>query len=398
MSNRPEKTIDLTENTPALMRADLISPALEEWLGQRYSHILEIQPPSFQTGQKWRMVPRSWVGQIPLPDGRLLVVNPKIHIQKLFAMMAAVYELAPLHLLPGSFKGQTIPEFYDFLALRLLDGIHSRMRHGMLRSYERRHGRPSSVRGRIDLKGVAHDPVSVLPLSHYQLYTADNAHNQLLAWTLLEMSTAPFDDPEIARRARFLARRLPVTIRPFSVEEANSLSYNRLNEDYELLHRLCRFFLAQIGPSHQKGRRKLTPFLIEMSRLFERYVAVWLRDRLPGEWRLTAQAPIGLNLVEGDPRRLSADIVLHDPAGRPAIVLDTKYKSDAEPAMGDIYQVTFYAHEIGARQAVLVYPFSLKTSVKGVNQGVTYRALPFDLGGDLEEAGDRLLRSIFGRL
>jgi len=57
--------------------------------------------------------------------------------------------------------------------------------------------------------------------------------------------------------------------------------YIRQNADYATLHALCRFFLEQAGPTHELGRHRMLPFVVEMAALFERFVVAWLRVHLP---------------------------------------------------------------------------------------------------------------------
>ena len=399
MENTVKNTaLECIENVPTFFPSEAITPQLEVWLGERYGHLLAIQPPSFQTDGRWRLMSRGWIGQIPLPDGRLLVLKPKVPIQNVFAMLALVYDLAAVTFLDGRFPGREIAEFYDFLAEKLLDGIHQRLRRGIYRAYQPRRDRQAAVRGRIDFPRMSHHPEQAYPICEYQEQTADNVHNQLLAWTLYRMGNAPFFIPDIPHRARLLARRLPVTLRPFSSSEISRLTYNRLNEDYSGLHRLCRFFLDQIGPTHHAGQRPLTPFLLSMPALFERFVARWLADHLPNGWRLEQQVAIDLELYDYRSRQLKADLLIFDDAGKIFAVVDTKYKSEAEPEMADIYQVTFYAHQLGCPRAFLIYPFlPHNRAVSGKNQGVVYRSAVFDIGQDLTQSGQNLLRAILGQ-
>ena len=55
--------------------------------------------------------------------------------------------------------------------------------------------------------------------------------------------------------------------------------------------------------------------------------------------------------------RITVDILLVDEVTQsPVAVLDTKYKVAEHPHESDIHQIGFYAHEIGVRHALLVYP------------------------------------------
>ena len=49
--------------------------------------------------------------------------------------------------------------------------------------------------------------------------------------------------------------------------------YHRLNQDYQPMHGLCRFFLEHSGPTHQDGDSAMIPFVVHMPALFEKFVA-----------------------------------------------------------------------------------------------------------------------------
>ncbi len=53
---------------------------------------------------------------------------------------------------------------------------------------------------------------------------------------------------------------------PVGPDSCDGRTYNRLNADYEPMHALCRFFLNNSGPTHERGDRPMLPFLVNMSR------------------------------------------------------------------------------------------------------------------------------------
>ena len=76
-----------------------------------------------------------------------------------------------------------------------------------------------------------------------------------------------------------------ITVQPFKAEATLRHTYHRLNDDYEGLHALCRFFLDHSGPSHHAGEQTMMAFAVDMARLYERFVAAWLRAHLDPRWR-----------------------------------------------------------------------------------------------------------------
>jgi 5-methylcytosine-specific restriction endonuclease McrBC regulatory subunit McrC len=145
-------------------------------------------------------------------------------------------------------------------------------------------------------------------------------------------------------------------------------TYHRLNEDYQPLHALCRFFLENTGPSHNVGNRKMLPFLVNMDRLFEQFVAEWLRIHLPPEWSIESQERVYI----GDDQNwyFEVDLVMYrSDTSEPVCVLDTKYKAH-KSSSDDIAQVVAYAGSKSCKHAVLIYP-TAAVAESGVKKNVS---------------------------
>src|SRR4051794_21290471 len=105
-----------------------------------------------------------------------------------------------------------------------------------------------------------------------------------------------------------------------TAKQSRGRHYTRLNQDYAPLHALCAFFLDQSGPGHTVGDHTMIPFLVDMARLFEQFVAAWLERRLAATHRIASQVhtPVSSDL------HFTIDLVIS--AGRQRWVVDTKYK------------------------------------------------------------------------
>jgi 5-methylcytosine-specific restriction enzyme subunit McrC len=174
--------------------------------------------------------------------------------------------------------------------------------------------------------------------------------------------------------------------------------YNRLNDDYSLLHGLCRFILEQSGPGIEGGDRTFVPFVVNMPSLFEAFVAEWLRRHPPPGIVVRPQHTAALDADFKLSIRI--DIVLIDEStNKPVVVLDTKYMTGEEPKEADIYQIAFYAREMQVRHGILVYPSPTAPQFWLWHGGDTLlESLPFDVSAPLEKAGrafrDELLERI----
>jgi 5-methylcytosine-specific restriction enzyme subunit McrC len=230
---------------------------------------------------------------------------------------------------------------------------------------------------------------------HYEEYTADIPDNQILAYTLGQIARSGRcgQGVQAAVRRGYHALQGTATPRPYLPQECSGRAYNRLNQDYQPLHALCRFFLEHSGPSHERGERAMIPFLVNMARLYELFVAEWLKLHLPAPWRANRQETVRLG--PDDELQFDIDLVLYDDHEQARVVLDTKYKTPDGVDNPDFNQIVTYAKAKDCRAAVLVYPAPLVRPLDVWIGDLHVRSLVFALEGDLEEAGQQFLADLF---
>ena len=69
-------------------------------------------------------------------------------------------------------------------------------------------------------------------------------------------------------------------------QDCLNINYNRLNEDYRYVHRLCQFFLDQVNNEMEEDERSYIPITLSMRVLFRSFVAEWIRSNLPRDLAL----------------------------------------------------------------------------------------------------------------
>jgi 5-methylcytosine-specific restriction enzyme subunit McrC len=162
------------------------------------------------------------------------------------------------------------------------------------------------------------------------------------------------------------------------------------------MHGICRFFLENAGPGINHGEHHMIPFTVNMPNLFESFVAEWIHANEPRQCSTKSQHRAVLD--ENGRLHFQIDIVLFDAIdGCPRAVLDTKYKSSDLPSEQDIQQIVAYAVAMGVSEAYLIYPSVISEPVDlwvGPIRPIHVRSLVFDLSGDLEEAGQTLLKKL----
>jgi 5-methylcytosine-specific restriction enzyme subunit McrC len=386
----------LTEFQPLNLPRDDFPDDLGILLYERFADKVQVEFPSHPTGQQWRLTSKGWVGHIPLSEKLHLALEPKVGLHNLFRMLEVAYRL-DIKQLPGLAACDSIKDFYDRLAAILSERVMSRGRKGYYRDYLQYTDALPYIREKVDVSSRARAPWKVDIACHYHEHTLDIEENQILAWTLYTIGRSGICTPQTLARIRRAFHELTgyVSLKPFQPKDCERRLYNRLNSDYELLHALCRFFLDDSGPTHKVGDRTMIPFLVEMSRLFEQFVAEWLQKNLDNQWMVKAQEKLPLGPEHG--QYFQTDLMLVDRrTGQVETILDTKYKTKVKPDEGDIAQVVAYATRAGCSDAVLIYPTGEIDQIDYTIGQIRVRSLGFDIRSDLDTAGVEFCNQLLG--
>ena len=387
--------IELTERVRKLLPESELTPEDGEALWRIHRNKISVEPPSFRTAGLWEIVSLGWVGYIPLSPRVGFTIHPKVPIGNVFRMLEYAYRLRTLEFSDRLIDCQSLQEFYEQLAVMLAKRILDRGRKGFARDYLTQTERLPYVTGRLDTKHAIAHPWDPNPRCHYEEHTADIEDNQILAWTLsLVLRSGMCSERAMATvRQAYRAVQSVATMVPVSPEKCVGRFYNRLNLDYQPLHALCRFFLEHSGPSQVAGQHAMLPFLVNMDRLYELFVAEWLRLHLPSEYYLKPQEQV--DVLNSGELVFRIDLVLYrSNRDRPVWVLDTKYKAPEKISGEDVSQVITYAAIKKSPAAALVYPTTPRLRVDEQIGGIAVRSLVFALDGDLEAQGDQFLADL----
>ena len=154
---------------------------------------------------------------------------------------------------------------------------------------------------------------------------------------------------------------------------------------YQAVRPWCEIMLGQYMPLAVSGKTLGISLLFPMEKLFERYVEVKLRNKLPAPYSLTRQAASRslCKHKDNDMFELRPDMLVKD-GQKTILVLDTKWKLIAADigdtkyglSQGDFYQMFAYGQKYleGTGEMLLIYPRT---------ESFPDTLLPFDFSNDL---------------
>lgn len=370
-----------------------------EWgivLDKKYKNQVDVDFPTPKTDDKWKITAKGWVGYIPVNSDFALKINPKVPIKNLFGMLEYAYNLKEesFKFLDGLINCDSVDDFYNKLAYILAEKIIERCRKGLYRSYIPKNEKLTDVRGRLNVQEIIKKPWDVKLQCTFQEHTADIIDNQILFWTLFHIGHSGFCSDKVSQivRKAYHAMQGMVSLQPCNSKDCIERNYHRLNNDYYTLHQLCRFFLDNTSPSHEIGKNTTLPFLVNMARLYEMFIAEWLKENLPPDLKLETQEKI---IIDNN-TYFKPDLIIYDLHTLKAkYILDTKYKNPENVSNDDLYQVVTYAVSKHCSEAVLIYPTVLNNSFNQYIGNIKVRSLTFSLNENLEDAGNAFLKLLF---
>ena len=310
-------------------------------------------------------------------------------------MWEVAYQLTSYDLLDGLVGVDSIAAFYEQLALWLAQKVMQRSRQGFHAAYLPQEKELPAIRGKYIPHMAGIKPTNTKLCCRYDEFTMDIVDNQILATTLDLIARSRRCRPEVQTAVRKATHQLQriTTPHPTTAADCANRHYTRLNQDYQPMHALCRFFLEHLGPQHQTGKNVMMPFLINMARLFELFISNWLHANLPEGWLLQSQETVTVG--QQNELRFDIDLVLYDQSGRATAVLDTKYKTPDKPSQQDINQIITYAKAKKCAHAYLIYPQPLPQPLHVQFDDLTLQTLTFPLNQEIESARQQFLNNLF---
>ena len=139
-------------------------------------------------------------------------------------------------------------------------------------------------------------------------------------------------------------------------DDLDRIAITRLNAHYEPALRLARLLLANLTLVDQRGGTTASSFLVDMNKLFERFVTERLRRALRGRLEVRPEPPVQLGEGRAGRVLMKPDLEFRRRTAE-VYVGDIKYKltADARARNADYYQLLAYTTALDLPEGVLIY-------------------------------------------
>jgi 5-methylcytosine-specific restriction endonuclease McrBC regulatory subunit McrC len=350
----PRRTLLLTERVATECR--LTAEDVHFLLAGHRAHV-ELLPTRHRG--RYSLTPTGHVGTIVGPNVRL-VIRPKIPLSNLFHLLDPA---GPLPVVDDATAATPGTEALDFLAGRLAHLLRERAAAGLHRAYAERAEQGPFLHGRLDVAAQLRDPNGRRDRLHcrYEEFGVDIPCNQVPRATADLVLRSPLaDDGVRAALRRSLQDFAGVSSVPLGPDSFQAAEPDRLTEAYRPLLDLCRLLADSLAPQENAGPVACPAFLLDMERVFERYVTAGVQAAFAGKpgYAVAVQPLHRANRpVPDQPDIPMRPDVTIERGERWRCVVDAKWKRLGRSLVSaDVYQVLAYATALGARRAVLVYP------------------------------------------
>lgn len=308
--------------------------------------------PTSQPDQ-WALRSGNLVGTIATPAVSVMI-RPKVDDANLFHLLEP--STPALSFGADSFGYAAADDLMASFSAFYLRHLDLALGRGLVRSYVE-HGEPlMGVRGRVEMALVARRGGLPLPVDcRFDEHSGDTHLNRVLAGAANCVARWPRVSPMtrvgLRRALGMLEEAGPLT----RADLEHATVFTRLNEHFRPAERLARLALEGSSLLDSPGQTAASSFLIDMNKVFERFVEDRLRRYLSGRVEVRGQA--GTQLDVGGRIRMKPDLVFRI-RGRDVYVADSKYKLTAtgDGREADYYQLLAYCTALeNVDEGMLIY-------------------------------------------
>ena len=334
----------------------------------------------------------NYVGVITTPCGWQIEIVPKIDKYsvksddrveqereaeqsrtKLIQMLTTVGIIKFRHFNHASLKvfNKPLPEV---LIQQFLNDVRQLIKRGIRNDYVAVREEASYLKGRLNIAAQIRQPIDRRHLFQieYDEFLPDRAENRLIHSALIKVTKISKNatNKRLASELLFVFNEIPLSLN-YSLDFSHWLGNDRSIVHYQAVKPWCELILNGQSPFSLAGPQQGLSFLFPMNVLFEKYVAVVLRNQLEPSFILKEQAASKYLVEEHKDKlmfQLKPDLLISS-AKKPEehhAILDCKWKlikphkrdENYGISSGDMYQLYVYGQKYlgGKGYMFLIYP------------------------------------------
>jgi 5-methylcytosine-specific restriction enzyme subunit McrC len=385
-----------------------VSTSAFDWLCQKSSAFRASGAALVQVEDRQWLRLDNYVGVVETPCGTRIEILPK-HVDGpdavttsrnlLRRMIGSAMDLPAREVGEAALQNFDAP-LSEWVLGRFLSTLSHLIKRGVRSDYLRVDGAESYLRGQLDSTRQIRQPPSRQHVFQvrYDVFVPDGPENRLLRRALEHVARVAQTPANwrLAHELRALLHEVPASTNVNA--DLRAWRDDRLMAHYRPVRPWCELILFRQMPYSLVGDWHGISFLFPMEKLYERFVAAWLRRHLvPGAILRAPATSEYLCWHDGNRMfRLEPDLLVEHEGRR--WVLDTKWKRlDAADRAGnygisqaDVYQLFAYGMTYlgpNGGDLALVFPrchrFREPLPVFDYGHGLRLKALPFDLDAEL---------------
>jgi 5-methylcytosine-specific restriction enzyme subunit McrC len=319
------------------------------FLANHARHLLDVIP-TFRHGY-YRLVPRAFVGWFDSPTRRF-TIRPKVPWPTLGMLLGLSKEAGSQETNPPFDSG-----LLNVLAGELAARLREVIRRGVVAGYREQDTSASYLRGRLRVTDQLRDAAARAFPDRFHI--ADSVLDLDTPWNRIPRAIATnlIEDPALPNSTRIELREAIQAFEGIPHSTPSELDFIQAETEpraahYRPLLALCRFAQEGFAVARWPGTGE-GAFLIDLSRMFERYLTRSLREILSSQpcWSVESQPQFAIG-----PVMLQPDIAIRKDM-KICAILDAKWKvPGATPDAADLHQIIAYAAVSGTPDVGLIYP------------------------------------------
>jgi len=311
------------------------------------------------------------IGALRLPSGDEINIQSKLPLPNIFRMLSYVAELySPLDEHVGYERDERL---FDIIGKVFAFELSSLLKNGLKQLYTPVNGELGTIRGHI----LFNETIKRQTLQKGKIFcgywclSLDHPLNQAVVTAARALLSSDVISVDTKRLLRHSLDRIPTgaIASDFRLEQFAQITLDRTTEYYRRIVFLSRMVLSSLAYSNVSGDNHFAGFLLDVAKLFEKYVAKALIDHEQDGCLVNSQSRVKLDLegqVECRPDLLFSSEAV------PKFVADTKYKdfSNLKFLNQDVYQIITYLVRHRCHHGFLIYPV-FKEGRVGILKSIT---------------------------